>query len=63
VINEIRQDASERMSKAVDALGVAFSKIRTGRPSPALLDGVKVNYLKLGPALKKIPGLDAKSED
>jgi len=26
-------------------------------------DGVKVNYLKLGPALKKIPGLDAKSED
>ena len=26
-------------------------------------DGVKVNYLKLGPALKKIVGLDAKSED
>jgi hypothetical protein len=26
-------------------------------------DGVKVNYLKLGPALKKIVGLDAKEED
>jgi len=26
-------------------------------------DGVKVNYLKLGPALKKIAGLDAKGED
>lgn len=26
-------------------------------------DGVKVNYLKLGPALKKISGLDAKDED
>ncbi|WP_312246340.1 BREX-1 system adenine-specific DNA-methyltransferase PglX [Stutzerimonas nitrititolerans] len=26
-------------------------------------DGVKVNYLKLGAALKKIPGLDAKGED
>ncbi len=26
-------------------------------------DGVKVNYLKLGAALKKIPGLEAKSED
>ncbi len=25
-------------------------------------DGVKVNYLKLGAALKKIPGLDAKEE-
>lgn len=26
-------------------------------------DGVKANYLKLGAALKKIPGLDAKGED
>ena len=26
-------------------------------------DGVKVNYLKLGAALKKIPGLDAKDEE
>ena len=26
-------------------------------------DGVKVNYLKFGPALKKIPGLEAKDED
>jgi hypothetical protein len=26
-------------------------------------DGVKVNYLKLGAALKKIIGLDAKEED
>jgi hypothetical protein len=26
-------------------------------------DGVKVNYVKLGAALKKIPGLDAKDED
>lgn len=26
-------------------------------------DGVKVNYLKLGAALKKIPGLDTKEED
>ena len=25
-------------------------------------DGVKVNYQKFGPALKKIPGLDAKEE-
>ena len=26
-------------------------------------DGVKVNYLKFGPALKKIAGLEAKDED
>ncbi|HMU90083.1 MAG: ribosome recycling factor [Pseudomonadales bacterium] len=54
MINEIRQDASERMSKAVDALGVAFSKIRTGRPSPGLLDGVKVNYYGTDTPLKQV---------
>lgn len=26
-------------------------------------DGIKVNYLKFGDALKKIPGLDAKEEE
>jgi len=26
-------------------------------------DGVKVNYLKRGAVLKKIPGLDAKEEE
>lgn len=26
-------------------------------------DGVKVNYAKLGAALRKIPGLDAKEEE
>ena len=34
------------------------------RQIPLDLDnGVKVNYLKLGAALKKIPGLDAKDEE
>ena len=44
MINEIKQDAEQRMKKAVAALGVAFNKIRTGRAHPSILDGVMVSY-------------------
>lgn len=44
MINEIKSDASERMSKAVEALGVNFNKIRTGRAHPSILDSVFVSY-------------------
>jgi type II restriction/modification system DNA methylase subunit YeeA len=37
--------------------------LATAQVAIDLDDGVKVNYLKLGAALKKIPGLDAKEED
>lgn len=37
--------------------------LATEQKAMDLDDGVKVNYLKLGPALKKIVGLDAKGED
>jgi type II restriction/modification system DNA methylase subunit YeeA len=37
--------------------------LATAQVAIDLDDGVKVNYLKLGAALKKIPGLDAKDED
>ena len=44
MIEEIKQDAQERMGKAVDALGNNFNKIRTGRAHPSILDGITVNY-------------------
>lgn len=44
MINELRKDAEARMRKSVDALGVAFNKIRTGRAHPSLLDTVRVSY-------------------
>lgn len=44
MINDIKNDAEERMSKSVDALGVNFNKIRTGRAHPSLLDGISVSY-------------------
>lgn len=44
MINEIKQDAQERMQKSLDALTVAFAKIRTGRAHPSILDSVMVDY-------------------
>jgi ribosome recycling factor len=44
VIEDIRQDAEERMSKSIDSLRQAFARIRTGRASPSLLDDIKVDY-------------------
>jgi len=44
MINDIKTDAEERMSKSVDVLGTNFNKIRTGRAHPSILDGVSVSY-------------------
>ncbi len=44
MISDIQQEASVRMAKSIEALKKAFSKIRTGRAHPSLLDQVMVSY-------------------
>ena len=44
MIEEIVEDANERMGKSLDSLQTAFAKIRTGRANPSLLDGISVEY-------------------
>ncbi|MGO2682458.1 MAG: ribosome-recycling factor, partial [Proteus vulgaris] len=44
MINEIKKDAQERMDKSVEALKSQINKVRTGRASPSLLDGIVVEY-------------------
>jgi len=44
VINDIKKDAETRMEKCVDAFKNNISKVRTGRASPAILDGIVVEY-------------------
>ncbi len=44
MINDIKKDAKSRMDNAISSLDVRLSKIRTGRASPALLDGIMVEY-------------------
>jgi ribosome recycling factor len=44
LIDEIENEARSRMAKSLDSLAAAFSRIRTGRAHPSLLDGVNVDY-------------------
>ncbi len=44
MINEILQDAEERMNKSVEALKTSLAKIRTGRAHPSLLEHITVEY-------------------
>lgn len=44
MIDEIKKDAEERMSKSIESLKTSFNKIRTGRAHPSILDGIKVSY-------------------
>lgn len=44
MIKDILKDAESRMNGAVDALHDDLRKIRTGRATPALVDGIEVEY-------------------
>lgn len=64
MINEIKQDADGRMAKSIDALVNNFSKIRTGRAHPSILDSVKVNYYGSSTPLSQVANvsvLDART--
>ncbi|AQZ93287.1 ribosome recycling factor [Halopseudomonas phragmitis] len=54
MINEIKQDAQERMKKSVESLGHAFAKIRTGRAHPSILDSVMVSYYGSDTPLRQV---------
>ncbi len=54
MISDIQQDASVRMTKSVEALQKAFTKIRTGRAHPSLLDQVTVSYYGADTALSQV---------
>ena len=44
MLNEIKKDAGDRMSKSVAALKQDMTKIRTGRANPGLLEQIFVEY-------------------
>lgn len=54
MIDEIKQDAQERMGKSVDALKVNLNKVRTGRAHPSLLDNVTVEYYGVDTPLNQV---------
>ena len=43
-MDAVKKDAEDRMEKALTALDREFGKLRTGRASTSLVDGIKVDY-------------------
>ena len=43
-MENLLNDVSQRMNKSISVLRSSFSKIRTGRANPAILDDLKVEY-------------------
>ncbi|NOX63500.1 MAG: ribosome recycling factor [Chloroflexi bacterium] len=54
MIDDVLQEASERMEGAVKALKRDLAAIRTGRASPALLDHVEVDYYGVPTAINQL---------
>jgi len=59
MINEIKQDAQERMKKSLESLDHAFAKIRTGRAHPSILDSVMVSYYGSDTPLRQVANVIA----
>lgn len=64
MLNDIKQDAQARMGKSVEALRHELSRLRTGRASTALVEGIKVNYYGSEVPINQVAGVavaDARS--
>jgi len=59
VKDEILQEAELEMEEAVERMSAAMAKIRTGKASPAMLDGVKVDYFGAATPLRQLANIGA----
>ena len=53
-VSEVLADASAKIGKSFDTLKSQFAGLRTGKASPALVDGVKVDYYGAPTPLKNL---------
>jgi ribosome recycling factor len=54
MLEEIKRDAKERMSKSIDSLKNHMNKVRTGRAHPSLLDNISVDYYGMETPLNQV---------
>ena len=59
MIDELLEDARERMEKSVAAIRQEFASVRTGRASPALLDRIAVDYYGTSTPLRQLATISA----
>lgn len=57
MINDIVNDAKDRMDKSIAALKSELSKLRTGRAHPSLLEHIKVSYYNANTPLNQVANI------
>jgi ribosome recycling factor len=57
MIEEVFSEMKERMAKAIEALKRDYSRLRTGRASLSLLDGIRVSYYNTPTPLNQMASL------
>jgi ribosome recycling factor len=57
MLNEIKQDAQQRMTKSVEALKHELQRLRTGRASTALVEHLKISYYGSDVPLSQVANL------
>lgn len=59
MIDDLLQDARDRMGKSVESTRNEFNSVRTGRASPSLLDRVQVDYYGTATPLNQLATISA----
>ena len=54
MINEIQQDAEQRMQRSIAALSNELTRMRTGRAHPSLLEHITVDYYGQATPIKQV---------
>jgi ribosome recycling factor len=57
MINDIKNDAEQRMKQSIDALHRGLNSLRTGRASPALVERLTVDYYGTQTPLNQVAGV------
>lgn len=57
MIEKLYSDTEERMKKALESFGRELASIRSGKATPALLDGIKVDYYETMTPLSQVANI------
>ena len=56
-VSEVLNDTTTKIAKSFEALKAQFSGLRTGKASPALVDGIKVDYYGVPTPINQMAGV------
>lgn len=59
MLNEVYKDSEERMKKAVESFSREMAGVRTGKATPKILDGIKVDYYETLTPLNQLASISA----